>query len=465
MEEAAEVTEVPAAGSIRRMPGPRGHWAFANGPALKRDVFSFLTSVVRDHGRACRIRVLPAWHEHLFAHPEHYRQILVKNHAAYDKVTVEFMLLRALLGESVVTTTGAKWRGRRQIAMPTFNHNQVGGFCQIMVSSAERLIERWQTRGAADDIVDVEAEMSSTTLDVVCRALLGLELGEHAENAGRCFTQINGCVRNMFERPWLIPMMLLPRPLNSRFTRGIELLQSLMLPMIRDRRDNPAAFSDLLSALVQGQDADSGEPLTDAQIFEELITYLLAGHETSASSLSWAWYLLSRHADVEANLHAELDRVLGGRAATASDLSKLTYTRMVVDETLRLYPPGYLLSRRAIQSDVVDGFQIREGTTMFLAPYVTHRDPEFWPDPERFQPERFAPEVARAQHLFAYVPYGFGPRRCIGADFANTEMVLILATVAQRYRLKAMPGLRIELLPRASIRNRGGMPMRLEPRV
>jgi cytochrome P450 len=300
------------------------------------------------------------------------------------------------------------------------------------------------------------------TLHIVGRALLTMDLTAHADQVGRNMTIANQSLSE-FNLSTLMPW--LPSPANLRFKKATRELRSLVLKIIADRRREGRDYGDLLSMLLAVRDEETGEGMNDEQLRDEVLTLILAGHETTATALSWIWYLLSQHPEVEAKLHAELDEVLGGRTPAMSDLANLNYTGMVVDEAMRLYPPVWGVGRAAIDDDEIMGYRIPKGSNLALVQWFAHRHPAFWENPEGFEPERFSAERSAGRPRYAFFPFGGGPRMCIGNIFALTEAQLVLAAVAQRYRLRMVPGHRIELQPLVTLRSRYGVKVTLERRA
>ncbi|MDP3767798.1 MAG: cytochrome P450, partial [Dehalococcoidia bacterium] len=255
-----------------------------------------------------------------------------------------------------------------------------------------------------------------------------------------------------------------PTPTNLRFRRAMRTLDDIVYGMIEARRNNGADKDDLLSMLLEARDEETGEGMSDKQLRDEVFTMFTAGHETTAAALAWTWYLLSQHPEAEGRLHNELGSVLSGRTPGLDDLQRLPYTRMVIEETLRLYPPVWSIGRMALREDTVLGYRIPAKGQVLLSSYVTHRHPEFWDEPERFDPERFAPERAASRPRYAYFPFGGGPRQCIGNEFAMMEAQLALATLAQRYRLRLVPGQVVEPEPAVTLRPRHGVMVTVEAR-
>jgi cytochrome P450 len=305
--------------------------------------------------------------------------------------------------------------------------------------------------------------MMRLTQTIVLRTLLGADLGPFAGELGRAWTLVNEHIGTGF---WSLGLTEgWPTPRNRRFRRALEVLDRAVFHLINERRRAGHETNDLLSMLLFARDEDTGQVMTDRQLRDEVMTILLAGHETTSLALGWAWYLLSQHPDVQRRLENELDSVLGTRFPAYDDLGSLPYTRMVIEEALRLYPPAWGLSRQALGSDQIGGYHLPRGWLVFIVPFVMHRHRAYWDEPESFDPERFTPERSAARPKFVYLPFGAGPRQCIGNQFAMIEAHLVLATLAARYRLTLAPGHPVEPWPLITLRPRHGIKMLVEGRT
>jgi cytochrome P450 len=323
------------------------------------------------------------------------------------------------------------------------------------------MLDAWAPRAGTGVPFDVAAEMSRLTLRVVGKTLFSMDLTGDAAEVGRGLVVALGFLGRR-AMGFLPPPVWVPTPASVRFLRARRALDRVVYHIIQTRRRTGEDAGDFLGMLLAARDADTGEGMSDQQLRDEVMTFVLAGHETTAVALAWTWYLLARHPDADARLRAEVAAVLGGRAPTVEDLPALRYTRMVLEETMRLYPPVWGLGRQAIAADSIGGYPIRAGAPVSMSPYVTHRHPAVWDDPERFDPERFTPERVAARPRFAYLPFSGGPRLCIGNEFALMEATLVLALVAQRYRLVLAPERRVVPQVTLTLRPRGGLPMTLE---
>jgi cytochrome P450 len=349
---------------------------------------------------------------------------------------------------------------QRRLIQPIFHHARIDGFGEAMVADAVRLTDRWRN----GETLNVHAEMMRLTMVIVGATLFGADVEGDAAGVGAALADVLG----MFQRvtnPFGPLLDRLPLPSTRRYERAQATLDGVIDRLIVARRAEGATGTDLLSMLIAAQDEGSGIGMTDRQIRDEAMTLFLAGHETTAQLMTWTWYLLSRSAFVEARLHAELDQVLGGRLPTVADIANLPYTGMVLSEVLRMYPPAYVLGRQALEDVRIRGFDIPAGSTILMSPYVVHHDPRWYPEPFRFDPGRWSAEEMAARPRTAYVPFGGGPRLCIGEGFAWMESKLLVASIAQRWQLRVPPEHPVDLQPMVTLRPRGGMPARVERRT
>jgi cytochrome P450 len=362
--------------------------------------------------------------------PEHLHHIFVKNAKNYVKGP-GYDRLRLLLGNGLVTSDGEVWRQERRLVQPTFTPKAVLDFHEMMVQVTQQIIERWQP--LVGQTIHMDEEMMRLTMGVIGEAMFSLDLNAQAVEVGEAFGEAFRYIGEGTSKPVVAPLYV-PTPSNLRFKRALRTIHAFIDERIADGRSHPDRHN-ILTMLLQARDEETNAVMNEEQLRDEVITLFFAGFETTARTLSWAWYLLSQHAEARQKLLAEVDEVLNGRLPTVADLYQLTYTRMVADETLRLYPPTGLVARQAQEDDVIDGYPIPAGTFLMISPHVTHRIPELWPNPDQFIPERFAPGKLNDLHKCAYIPFITGPRVCIGNNFALLEIVIALAMIAQKYEL------------------------------
>jgi cytochrome P450 len=427
--------------------------------AFRRDPLRFLTRLAREHGDIVSFRLGPQ-RALLLNHPELIKDALVTR-ADYFHKGRALQRSKRLLGEGLLTSEGEHHRRQRRLAQPAFHRKRIESYGAVMVEYAARDSARWR----AGETLDMTHEMMHLTLAIVGKTLFDADVESEADEIGGALTELLELFQ-MLLLPYSEYLERLPLPANRRFTRARAKLDAVIYRIINERRASGADRGDLLSMLLLAQDEEGASGgMTDEQIRDEALTIFLAGHETTANALAWTWYLLAQNPDAEARLHAELDAVLvGGRLPTVADLPQLSYTEMVLAESMRLYPPAWTIGRLAVREYAVGEHVAPEGTLVLLSQYVMHRDPRFFPDPLRFDPERFAPEAKEARPPYAYFPFGGGARRCIGEGFAWMEGTLIIAAIARRWRMRLVPEHPVITHPRMTLRAKHGIKMALEDR-
>src|SRR6266566_1031812 len=426
---------VPVHGA-KRPSGPRSLLPLGSAYAFGRDPMRFALDMWHRYGDLVRIRFL-FWHGYLVFHPEHIKHILQDNHRNYTKDIFTLNAFKAFVGNGLVTNDGNSWLQQRRLMQPAFHRKRLAAFGTLITGTT--------------------VEMMRLTLRVVGQPLFTIDLSNETETVSRAVTTLSKLVLDYMSVPF--PPLWVPTPRNRRITSAIRTLDTVVQDIITARRQQHTDSGDLLSMLLSARDEETGEGMSDKQVRDEVMTLLFAGHETTSNLLTWTWYVLSQHPEVERRLHEELDAVLTGQRPSVEHLTHLPYSRMVLEETLRLYPPAWSLARKARAGDCVGGYAIPAKSVILMIPYVTHRHPAFWEHPERFAPERFTPERAAARSRYAYFPFGGGPRQCIGNNFALMEAHLILATVAQRYHLHLVPEHAVEPEALLTLRPRYGLPM------
>jgi cytochrome P450 len=439
-------------------PGPKGALPGLPFLSFARDPLGFLTGVAREHGDVVYFGGVSD-DFYLLNHPDHIKDVLVTHNASFMKGR-GLQRAKRLLGEGLLTSEPPLHRRQRRLAQPAFHKQRINAYASLMVDYTLRLErERWE----AGRTLDVAREMMHLALTIVGKTLFGAETEAEAEEVREALSDsIASFTRIMM--PFAELLGRLPFPSNRRFEQSRARLDRVIYRIIEERRAGGEDRGDLLSMLLRAQDEEDGGRMTDEQLRDEAMTIFLAGHETTANALAWTWYLLSQHPEAEARLHGELEEVLGGRPPAAEDLPRLRYVEMVFAESMRLYPPAWILGRRALEDYEVGGYLIPRGALVILSPYVMHRDPRFFPEPERFDPGRWTPEAKAARPQFSYFPFGGGPRRCIGEGFAWMEGVLVIATLAQRWRLRLAPGQRVAPQTGVTLRPRRGILMTPERR-
>lgn len=441
----------------RRAPGPRYLTPFGMLADFRRGPLQFHMNTAK-FGDVVRCQTGP-FCSHLLPHPAHVKYVLQDNNQNYGRSSFMTMI-KSVVGEGLLTSDGDFWRRQRRLAQPAFHRQRIGAFATTMVECTELMLERWRTAVTSEQPLDIMVEMSNLTTLITGRALFSSDLGSDASDMLKAQQAILAHFNYRFEHFLTLPERV-PIPRHLRFRRAKRTFDRVAYGIINQRRADARDRGDLLSMLLLARDEETGEGMSDTQLRDEVVTFMGAGSETTAVLLAWVWYLLSRHPDVDRKLRAELADVLAGRTPTMVDLPQLKYARMVLEETLRLYPPAWAMSRSVRSDDEIAGYHIPAKSLMVLSPYVTHRDPRWWENPEGFDPERFTPERSANRPRYAYFPFGGGPRQCIGNEFALMEATLVLATVAQRYRLHLVPGHPVEPYPIFTLRPRYGVLMTL----
>lgn len=444
------------------MPGPRGHFLFGSLFEVQRDPLTFISRIQRQYGDTVKVHLGPKT-VYLVTHPDDVQHVLQENARNYRK-GAHYEVLRPVFGNGLMLSEGDFWLKQRRIVQPAFHRQRLNRFGQTMTDLTEQMLERWDVTAQRGRTLDVWKEMVKLTLSIVCTTLFGSDISKEAEGVGEahtiCLEHAEHRVTSIFALPDYVPT-----PDNLRYRRAVNLIHSVINHLIDERRNASVDTGDLLSTLAFARYEETGELMDRAQLQAEVITLFLNGHETVSDALGWTFYLLSKHPLVEQRLQQELSSVLGGRTPTFDDLGKLQYTTWVIQESMRLYSPAWILERDTVEADEVGGYHIPAKATVVLSQWATHRHPDFWENPEGFDPERFSPERSAGRHRFAYFPFGGGPRLCVGNNFAMMEMQLILATVAQRYHLDLVPGYPVELEPVVTLRPKHGILTLPRPRV
>ncbi|MDX2030822.1 MAG: cytochrome P450 [Blastocatellia bacterium] len=455
MAAAIPQTAGKEAPGLRRSPG------YLNMLIRQRNPAEFYLNLSQRYGDVAYFKFGPI-DSYLVSHPDLIREVFVTQGKKFGRPIGAKMLKKLLLGNGLLTSEGEFHLRQRRMMQPAFHRQRIAGYARVMVEYAAKTSERWRGLPPGAQL-DISHEMTRLTLAVVSKTLFDADVEKDAPEVGAALSEM----LDLFDRT-LSPLHIFLDKIGvgqgRRYTDARDALNEIIYRIIRERRERRDGLEDrgdLLSMLLLAVDDEGdGSGMTDEQVRDEAMTLFLAGHETTALALTWMWYLLSQHPEAEARLHAELDEVLGDRLPTFEDLPRLRYTEMIMAETLRLYPPAWILGRGVLEPCEIGGYRIPERSTIVISPYVVHRDPRFYPDPLRFDPERWTPEAREARPKFAYFPFGGGNRVCIGEGFAWTEGMLLLATLARRWRLRLAPGHPVE--PKAMITLRPKYGMRME---
>ena len=433
-------------------PGPKGLPIVGNIFQLRRDPLSFVREIQQTYGRMSTVQ-FGKQQVVMFLRPEHVRYLLVekpRNFVKYDLGNLRF-----LLGDGLLTSDGDFHRQQRRLVQPAFHKHRVEGYADTMVHLTEEMLEQWQPGSE----VDISREMQQLTLRIILKALFNLDSPTQSASLGRAITTvITNSIRNFGSVRRL--RLDLPFTRYGRMMAGKRELDTFVYDLIKQRRADGRDVGDVLSMLLQAQ--DEGNTMTDKQIHDQVFTFIAAGHETARNTMSWTFYLLSQHPHVLAKLLAELHTVLQGRSPSVDDLPNLPYLDWVINESWRVYPPAWILIRRAVDAFDLDGYHFPAGTIAVLSQWVLHHLPDIWGDPEVFRPERWDPASGQQVPQWAYFPFGGGPLICIGMPFAELETRLLLATILQHYTPRLVPGFKVVPQPRVTLRPKYGMHMILE---
>jgi cytochrome P450 len=418
--------------NIARSPGkhlpPAPH---GSARQLVRNPLSYFLSITQQYGDIVCYRPAPD-PAYLINHPDYIRHILVENNRNYSKDTYSNQAFKQIIGEGLINLEGDTWLRHRRLMQPAFHHSRLDKLDGMIVQATLDMLDQWQIFAESDQPVDIAREMAALTMTITSRALFGVDLGDEVKAVG----EIINSVANLTEKPR-----------DPRLQQAAREFRAVVERIIQQRRKDFQDQGDLLSSLMIARDDYSGAVLNDNQLENEVMGLLLAGHETTANALTWTFYALSQNLWAYEQMRTEIHVLLGYHKPTSTDLTNLPYLRRVFEESLRLYPPAWIIGRRAIQDDEIGGYYVPAGTVIAICIYTLHRHPAFWEDPDRFDPERFTPERSAFRDKYAYIPFSIGPRQCIGNSFSLLEASLILACIAQRFELHLLPGTEVQPQP------------------
>ncbi|MEX2287415.1 MAG: cytochrome P450 [Planctomycetaceae bacterium] len=440
-------------------PGPRGMFPLGCLAAFRRDPLGFLLQASRNYGDVVRLRFGPVV-AHLVNHPDYAAHVLQHHWRNYDKDTRSVAKIRATCGDSLLSTDGELWRRHRRLIQPAFQLQTLDQHVPVVASATAEMLDRWEEPARAGRSVNIVSEMARVTLNIAARILFGSDVSGETDAIERSLTIILNDtwrrVESLFDATAFSSMFH-----RREFREAVKAIDAVVYRLIESRRRSGTATPDLLSILIRARD-DENAPLSDRELRDATITLLLAGHETTANALAWAMHLVSEFRNVDGKLRHESRSVLGNRPPVPGDLDRLEYAAMVFSETIRLYPSIWILERRVVVDDEIAGYRIPAGSMLLISPYVLHRNPEFWPEPERFEPERFSRDGVLDRPQNAFLPFGLGPHQCIGRFMAQMVAQVILAMVAQRFRLRRATDAAPAPLPGITLRHANALWMSLE---
>jgi cytochrome P450 len=424
---------------------------------FNRDMLGFIERM-RDYGNVVRMRFLYLT-VHFLYDPDHIEYVLSTNARNFIKSrSLRTPFFKRLVGNGLLTSEGDEWKRQRRLAQPAFHRQCISAYGDVMVEYTERMISDWSD----NEVRDIHRDMMRLTLEIVVKTLFDADISGDADKVGRVLSTMVKPFASQATLKWIADNRL-PTPTHRRFNAAAREIDEIVYRLIAERRASGNDRGDLLSMLVAARDED-GSQMSDRQLRDEVMTLFLAGHETTALTLSWAWYLLAQNPEVEKNFHAELDQVLGGRLPTVADMPLLQYTEKIAKESMRLYPPAYGVGREAVEEFELGGYRVPAGSQLFMFQWAMQRDPRYFTEPNRFYPERWTEEFTSRLPKYAYFPFGGGPRVCIGNYFALMEVVLLLATIGQRFRFSLLPEHPVSLMPAMSLRPADGIKVKVQNR-
>ena len=418
---------------------------------FNRDQLSFIERAQREYGDVVWMRFLYVPAIFLY-HPDDVEYVLVTNPKNFIKsMSLRSNFFQRLVGNGLLTSQGEEWKRARRLSQPAFHRERVSSYANVMVDYSQRLAAKWQE----GETRDVHTDMMRLTLEIVVQCLFSADVSHDVDEVGATLKELVKPFASQATLKWILNNRL-PTPAHLRFHRLAKKIDNVVFRIIAEHRASGKDKGDLLSMLLAARDED-GSQMTDRQLRDEVMTLFLAGHETTALTLAWSWYLLGTNPEAEKRFHAELDEVLGDRAPTAADLPRLKFTEQIAKESMRLYPPAYGLGREAIHDCEIGGYRVPAGTQVFMFQWATQRDPRFYDEPLEFRPERWTEDFIEQLPKYAYFPFGGGPRVCIGASFAMMEIILCLATIGQKFRLELVADHPVSIYPAMSLRPKDGI--------
>jgi len=443
---------------LKLPPGPKGYPVFGSVFEPKGDTITYLTKCAREYGDIVFFRFLgvPAC---FVNKPEHIESVLVTQNSNFVK-SKDYRAMRRVLGNGLLLSEGDFWRRQRKLIQSAFHQGRSAAYAEVMIAHTQRMLASWSDGQS----LDMHEAMMRLTLGIVAKTLFDADVSHEAEDVDAALAVLMGKFLRQAGMALLLPVWV-PLPTSQLLKRAVGRLDKVIYSIIEQRRASGQMSGDLLSVFLQAHD-DEGVGMTDRQLHDEIMTLFLAGHETTANVLSWTWYLLGQNPQVEEKLTEELSRVLAGRVPTPADLPRLAYTDMVLREAMRLYPPVWVIGRRALAPFRLGDYELPADTNVLISQLIMHKDPRYFPDPQRFDPDRWSTSNPQSASLprFAYFPFGGGPRVCIGAGFAMMEALLLLSTIAQQFRIEVSPELKVKVQPTVTLRPKHGIPATLKRR-
>lgn len=437
-------------------PSPRRFHGFQQ---LGQDPHLYMHELLQRYGDVVRWRGF--FDVYFVNHPEYVRRVLSQSHEQFSKQVIDYRVLAQIMGNGLVSSDGPHWVKQRKLMQPMFANRVVNGFDKPINELTQTMLAQWDEQIDAQPIA-IDQQMGRLAFQIVGATLFGSDIDQYAEEIAEILELVNLQTQEIRALMTLYPW--LPTPYNRKWRKAKRRLDEIVYGMISVRRRDGEQENDILDRLIRARDGDTNEPMSEEQMRDEVVTLMLAGHETSSTALAWTLYLLAQHPVVENRLAEELDGVLHGEPASSTDLAALPYLKQVVQESMRIYPPVWAVARRSNQAEVFGEYEIPAGSYVAVVPYALHRHPEFWPDPERFDPDRFQSNSGESRHSYCYLPFAAGPRACIGLGMAMLEIQLVLAQIVQRYRVELIAGHPVESIAKVTLKQRYGLPLKLTRR-
>lgn len=446
-----------------RITSPK-HWLLGPAYYVRREPLKWIPQWIQDYGEICTI-VTSLGQATVVASPDLARQVLADHYANYQQKSKAYMVLKLLLGNGLVTSEGEFWRGQRKLVQPAFHRRRLDALFAMMVERVTDCADRLAPLAATKGVVDFSPLLSQLTLDVISRAMFSSDVQGAAADVSHHIAVLNEYALRMLRNPllFLLPLTV-PTPLSHRQVHSRNALESIVRGIIQSRRRHPSEHDDLLSMLLSACEEGTGRGMSDEQLRDEVMTIFVAGHETTANAMAWLLYLVSQNPEVEARLLAEIDRYWPEDGLSASNISLFSYTRQVIEESLRVYPSIWSIGRRCTEEDDLGGYKIPVGMNIVIPIFYFHWSERYWTEPKKFDPDRFSPERRPSPEPMVYFPFGAGPRSCVGMHFALQELMIITLIFYRRFRFELEPGFTVEPDPLITLRPKHGMRMILRPR-
>jgi len=439
------------------------HWLLGSAYLLKEHPMKAITAFQAKYGDIFSLS-LPFAKIIVAAKPEYAKYVLLENNKNYRK-SLAYEMLAVLLGNGLLTSEGEFWKKQRKLIQPAFHKQKLAALTAMMVARTEETVERFKTYSQKSEYVDMLPEMTELTLDIISKSIFSSGISrQKAMEVGTHITRLNEYAVDKLNNPFRLPASF-PTPFNIRERKSMQALDDVIYGVINERRKEGVSKDDLLSMLLDAKEEDTGQGMDNKQLRDEVMTIFIAGNETSSNALSWMFYLLSQHPEEEQKMLAEINEKLdAGTALTFENLMQFNYVRMVIEESMRLYPPAWAIGRRNIADDELDGYFVEKGTNVLMPLFLFHRSEKYWDEPMAFRPERFAPEKRNSIDRFVYMPFGGGPRLCIGNHFAMLEMQIILILLYRHFKFTLKPGFVVEEDPLITLRPKSGVPVKISTR-